>query len=170
MAVPRLGLIYRNLALLANIFVDLAFTANRTSHSMGLVESTLKELETSVTELQTSFRNTVTGAVVDALTIPDALQSAAVMALESSAANRATGDEPVVVLKELKVVEHAFYALLPRAAPAAYDPSSRRHGELRWLLLSTPAGTPVDHTTPRTTESRKFGARIVVVRTAEVLK
>ncbi len=124
---------------------------------MGALESSLRELETNV-------MSSIGGAVADALTVPDALQSAAVLALESGPFGRsATVDEPLAALTELRVLEHALYALLPRAAEKTYSTNPQSRGELRWLMLRAPH----EFSAPEVDGTRRLGARFAIVRTAE---
>jgi len=126
--------------------------------AMGAVESSFEQIEAEV-------MNTLTGAVVEALTVPDYLQSATLLALQGSDNGGGGGggrggadmDDPMRVLLELKVVEHALFALLAQSRGAAADP------DLRWVFLRSPN----EFKAPKVEEARGGGVRVVVVATHE---
>jgi hypothetical protein len=106
----------------------------------------------------------LTGAVADALTVPEYLQSTTVLALESSNLNRSTTlDEPMSAVIELKVVEHVLYSLLAKAPEAAFETNPSRGGELRWLMLRAPH----EFSQPVVERTRRSGLRVVIVQTSE---
>ena len=105
--------------------------------------------------------NAFTGAVADALTVPDYVQSAALLSIEGGQSDKGT-DDALQALLDLRVVDSAFYCVLAASPSHTFHPDPAKGGELRWLNLSLPkAFSP-----PQMTTTRK-GYRVMLATTLE---
>lgn len=105
--------------------------------------------------------NALTGAVADALTVPDYVQSAALLSIEGGQSDRGT-DDALQALLDLRVVDSAFYCVLAASPSHVFHPDPAKGGELRWLNLSLPNV----FSAPQVTTTRK-GHRVMLVTTLE---
>ena len=70
-----------------------------------LVETSIESFE----QFEASMISAVTGRIADSIPLPDYLQSAALLTIESGTSNRSTHlDIPMAAINDLKVVEHAL--------------------------------------------------------------